>query len=329
MTNIPVKFFKVTALPDTCEPSSFYYIEYPNFILGYLTDMNGVPKLVTDTSNIAIPKIQVIKSKDSNIPEQSFYNQGAYIQTLTYMRNLYAQNSLGQIAIGPNDSQTYPINHFYDQLHSVFLTLFHNPNEDSVWMNLNPRIFLFRKRRTSRVRTDGRPYYKYNSYAHPPTVNRTVTDPKFYNGNPTSNQFNTLYAVSQPESLLFGNTEWNYSPQEGYKGHPIKIDLKNWIKPSPGSRTNHPPNFKGDGRFEFPLSLDMAFPDYAYLGPFGGSKKDTSIKFKFAIGVDNPFYGSGLPIGKHPILFGDMSDTVHVKLIIKSFMVIGYRLIIT
>lgn len=47
-----VKFYKVTALPTTLTPNSFYYIENGDYAESYLTDNLGVAKKLGNTAMI-------------------------------------------------------------------------------------------------------------------------------------------------------------------------------------------------------------------------------------------------------------------------------------
>jgi hypothetical protein len=47
-----VKFYKVTVLPNTLVPNSFYYVENGNYAEAYLTDDSGVAKKIGNTQMI-------------------------------------------------------------------------------------------------------------------------------------------------------------------------------------------------------------------------------------------------------------------------------------
>lgn len=52
MTNIPVRFLKVTELPTTPAANSFYYVANGNYAEAYLTDEFGVAKKVGNSEMI-------------------------------------------------------------------------------------------------------------------------------------------------------------------------------------------------------------------------------------------------------------------------------------
>lgn len=47
-----IKFYKVTVLPETLTPNSFYYIENGEYVEAYLTDDAGVAKNLGNSSMI-------------------------------------------------------------------------------------------------------------------------------------------------------------------------------------------------------------------------------------------------------------------------------------
>lgn len=47
-----VKFYKVTSLPATLTPNSFYYVENGEYAEAYLTDDSGVAKKMGNTQMI-------------------------------------------------------------------------------------------------------------------------------------------------------------------------------------------------------------------------------------------------------------------------------------
>lgn len=47
-----VKFYKVSALPNTLVPNAFYYVENGEYAEAYLTDSTGVAKKLGNTSMI-------------------------------------------------------------------------------------------------------------------------------------------------------------------------------------------------------------------------------------------------------------------------------------
>jgi hypothetical protein len=51
-TTIPVNFFKVTVLPDSPLPSSFYYVDNGEYAEAYLTDMSGVLRKIGNSQMI-------------------------------------------------------------------------------------------------------------------------------------------------------------------------------------------------------------------------------------------------------------------------------------
>jgi hypothetical protein len=51
-TTIPVKFFKVSTIPTTPLPNSFYYVENGEYAEAYLTDASGVLKKVGNSEMI-------------------------------------------------------------------------------------------------------------------------------------------------------------------------------------------------------------------------------------------------------------------------------------
>lgn len=52
LNNNTIKFYKVTALPQTLTPNSFYYVENGEYAESYLTDDAGVAKKLGNTQMI-------------------------------------------------------------------------------------------------------------------------------------------------------------------------------------------------------------------------------------------------------------------------------------
>jgi hypothetical protein len=50
--SLPVKFFKVDALPNTLVANAFYYVENNNYAEAYLTNSAGIAKKVGNTQMI-------------------------------------------------------------------------------------------------------------------------------------------------------------------------------------------------------------------------------------------------------------------------------------